>query len=278
MRCSPSWATRSRPVGCAATATTTWGSCSSPARTSSSSTSRASSERPLGERRLKRSPLTDLAGSAAVVPPGHAWWRSTTGRSAPTTSPQLRPWVRSWRQWASAVVLKAYLERAGDAPWLPTDIEELARLLEFLLDRAGHRGAAPGPRTTAGAGRHGPAHPAATPRREGAVLELTHTAVVRPDLAPDLEALATAYGVHLRLRRRPGPPPDRPHRLPDRHPALAGRRRRDGRRRPACPARLGAGALGRDAAAGRRRLGRQRRRRHRCASTRPPSTTNCSCR
>ena len=90
------------------------------------------SERPLGERRIKRSPLTDLAGllrsfHLASMVALHG------GAVRPDDIAQLRPWVRSWRQWASAVVLKAYLERAGDAPWLPADIEELARLLSFYL-------------------------------------------------------------------------------------------------------------------------------------------------
>ena len=90
------------------------------------------SERPLGERRIKRSPLTDLAGllrsfHLASMVALHG------GAVRPDDIAQLRPWVRSWRQWASAVVLKAYLERAGDAPWLPADIEELARLLGFYL-------------------------------------------------------------------------------------------------------------------------------------------------
>jgi maltose alpha-D-glucosyltransferase/alpha-amylase len=95
--------------------------------------------RSLTERRLKRSPLKDVAGmlrsfhyaaNAALF--GQA---STVIR--PEDIPQLEQWVMYWYQWVSAVFLKSYFEVASRGAFLPRDREELAALLDiYLLEKA----------------------------------------------------------------------------------------------------------------------------------------------
>jgi maltose alpha-D-glucosyltransferase/alpha-amylase len=92
--------------------------------------------RPLSERRLKRSPLTDVAGMLRSFDyAAHAVLFETGGRQMirPQDVPVLRPWARFWQQWASSAFLRAYLQQAGDTPLLPRSQEELARLLGALL-------------------------------------------------------------------------------------------------------------------------------------------------
>src|SRR4029434_91520 len=85
--------------------------------------------RPLGERRIKRSPLRDVAGMlrsfnyAAIVK-----LKSETTR---TDDPVLlRPWARFWNRWVSVAYLRGYLDATAQAGFLPTTRGELA----FLLD------------------------------------------------------------------------------------------------------------------------------------------------
>jgi maltose alpha-D-glucosyltransferase/alpha-amylase len=97
-------------------------------------------ERPMGERRIKRSPLRDIASmmrsfhyvSHAVLfdqVPGIVLSRDAF--------PQLERWAVSWYSWVSAIFLKAYLERAGTADILPRSQEERAVLLEaYALEKA----------------------------------------------------------------------------------------------------------------------------------------------
>jgi maltose alpha-D-glucosyltransferase/alpha-amylase len=49
----------------------------------------------------------------------------------------LQPWVRFWSLWVSVTFVKAYLQTAGQAAFLPKTRAELAALLDFyLLKRA----------------------------------------------------------------------------------------------------------------------------------------------
>ena len=49
----------------------------------------------------------------------------------------MEPWARYWNFWVNVVFLKAYLDRVGDAAFLPRERQELERLLEvFLLEKA----------------------------------------------------------------------------------------------------------------------------------------------
>ncbi|MFP3854909.1 MAG: alpha-amylase, partial [Anaerolineales bacterium] len=92
--------------------------------------------RPISERRLKRSPLTDVAGMlrsfdyasvAAVI----------AGRARPEDLKVLEPWTQYWYLWTSASFLKAYRETAAEAAFLPKNEEQFAALLDvFLFDKA----------------------------------------------------------------------------------------------------------------------------------------------
>jgi maltose alpha-D-glucosyltransferase/alpha-amylase len=92
--------------------------------------------RPLGERRIKRSPLRDVAGMlrsfnyAAIVK-----LKSETTR---TDDPVLlRPWARFWNRWVSVAYLRGYLDATAQAGLLPTTRGELAFLLDIhLLEKA----------------------------------------------------------------------------------------------------------------------------------------------
>ncbi|MCP8304289.1 MAG: maltose alpha-D-glucosyltransferase [archaeon] len=95
--------------------------------------------RPLSERRLKRSPLRDVAGMirsfhyAAYTPllgPAPAALR-------PEDLPVLERWARFWYLWISATFLRGYLEIMAQTPLLPKDHEKLKVLLDaYLLEKA----------------------------------------------------------------------------------------------------------------------------------------------
>jgi maltose alpha-D-glucosyltransferase/alpha-amylase len=92
--------------------------------------------RPLSERRLKRSPLADVAGMLRSFDyAAHAVLYETGGREVVRAQDVtvLRPWARFWQQWACSAFLRAYLQQAGDAPLLPRSREDLARILDVLL-------------------------------------------------------------------------------------------------------------------------------------------------
>ncbi|MDY6893498.1 MAG: maltose alpha-D-glucosyltransferase [Chloroflexota bacterium] len=95
--------------------------------------------RHLGERRIKCSPLKDIAGmirsfhyAAQVVLHGKA---TTVVR--PEDLPVLEEWARAWYLWVSATFLKSYLESMADAPILPRSREGVKVFLDaYLLDKA----------------------------------------------------------------------------------------------------------------------------------------------
>jgi maltose alpha-D-glucosyltransferase/alpha-amylase len=96
--------------------------------------------RSLSERRLKRSPVRDVAGMlrsfqyAAYV----ALFEETSSGVAPAESaPALEGWALYWERWVSAAFLQAYLDRVRGAGFLPVDDEEREVLLDsFLLEKA----------------------------------------------------------------------------------------------------------------------------------------------
>ncbi|HEX5227793.1 MAG TPA: maltose alpha-D-glucosyltransferase [Bryobacteraceae bacterium] len=94
------------------------------------------SERTLSGRRIKRSPLRDVAtmllsfqyASQAVFLdqlPG------VTRR--PETAAALEFWARYWSDWVSAIFLKGYLDTMGDSPLVPQNEADLRLLLDHCV-------------------------------------------------------------------------------------------------------------------------------------------------
>jgi len=98
--------------------------------------------RPLSERRIKRSPLRDVAGMLRsfhyvtyAALPAHETYGMASTQSDIRTS--LEPWARLWHLWVSTVFLKSYREVASRAPFLPRSSEELQVLLDaYILEKA----------------------------------------------------------------------------------------------------------------------------------------------
>lgn len=98
--------------------------------------------RPLSERRMKRSPLRDVAGmlrsfhyaaSAALFDQSDkGLLHSQTGGGA-----SLESWLQFWQVWVAATFLKAYLARAGQDAFIPHNRADLRTLLDaFVLEKA----------------------------------------------------------------------------------------------------------------------------------------------
>ncbi len=93
--------------------------------------------RPISERRLKRSPLRDVAG---MVRSFH--YAIYTGLFRhPSVRPEdhefLLPWVQGWYHYASSLFLEKYLETVDGAPFIPRRREDANILFEaFLLEKA----------------------------------------------------------------------------------------------------------------------------------------------
>src|SRR5262249_8416075 len=92
--------------------------------------------RPWSDRRRKRAALRDVATMLRSFQYA-ALTSVTKGNIRPEDALALRPWVRFWSFWVSVMFVKAYLDGAGQAAFLPKTRAEMTALLDFyLLKRA----------------------------------------------------------------------------------------------------------------------------------------------
>jgi maltose alpha-D-glucosyltransferase/alpha-amylase len=96
--------------------------------------------RPLSERRLKRSPLRDVAGmlrSFQYAAYARLFEESGSGIIPLSEAPIFESWALYWQRWVSAAFLGAYLERTATASFVPARRSELATLLDaYVLEKA----------------------------------------------------------------------------------------------------------------------------------------------
>ena len=94
--------------------------------------------RPLSVRRLKESPLRDVAGMLRSF--HYAAFASLIGQVPgirPENFSSLEPWARLWQVWVSVTYLKAYLATTAESNFLPKSQEEIQILLDaYTLQKA----------------------------------------------------------------------------------------------------------------------------------------------
>lgn len=92
--------------------------------------------RALSERRIKRTPIRDVAGMLRSFDyAAHAalFAQLEHGLITAETMNRVEPWARFWTHWTSVAFLKAYLGRARQGEFLPKTSQELKTLLEANL-------------------------------------------------------------------------------------------------------------------------------------------------
>jgi maltose alpha-D-glucosyltransferase / alpha-amylase len=93
--------------------------------------------RPIAERRVKHSPLKDVAGMLRSL--GYAAYAGLIGYTArrPEDWESLEPWARLWERSTGAEFLRAYRSTVQNVPFLPPADGNFRRLLAIhLLDKA----------------------------------------------------------------------------------------------------------------------------------------------
>ena len=95
--------------------------------------------RPLSERRMKRSPLRDIAGMLeSFYYSSRIGLRNEreSGMILPDDQPLMEQWAQFFYTWSSIAFLKSYLSAAKDAPFIPSEPSELQLLLDgFVLEK-----------------------------------------------------------------------------------------------------------------------------------------------
>src|SRR6185437_12395843 len=94
----------------------------------------------LSERKLKRSPLRDVAGmirSFNYVANFALLKQIERGTIADGLLPLANQWSQFWSRWVSAIFLRAYRKTAGEAKFLPSNENDLQVMMDaFLLRKA----------------------------------------------------------------------------------------------------------------------------------------------
>ncbi|ACL24977.1 maltose alpha-D-glucosyltransferase [Chloroflexus aggregans] len=95
--------------------------------------------RPISERRIKRSPLRDVAGMLRSYQ--YAAYAVLFSRNGTTNHHEeierLQQWADFWSFWVCAAFLEGYLSTARNEPFIPTDRADLEALLEtFVIEKA----------------------------------------------------------------------------------------------------------------------------------------------
>jgi len=96
--------------------------------------------RSLGERRIKRSPLRDVAGMIRSF--HYAAFSGLIGQTSgfslrPEDRAAMEPWLGVWYRWVSAAFLAEYWDASADGGFLPGGRDEPQVLLDvFLLEKA----------------------------------------------------------------------------------------------------------------------------------------------
>jgi maltose alpha-D-glucosyltransferase/alpha-amylase len=96
--------------------------------------------RPISERRIKCSPLKDVAGmlrSFHYAAYAELFRQEEFGMISAESRPYFESWASLWYVWMSARFLRSYLEQTGEAGFLPSDPENFEIILSsYLLEKA----------------------------------------------------------------------------------------------------------------------------------------------